>query len=93
MTKLGENKINLDIFKRKFRQKNFSSDSSTHTLSKFKNLSREIQFITAGYFDFDSMIWKDRIDDQALSSTQWYQKKTHYVRQGYTLVRPIGPLV
>ena len=110
LAQLGENKIDPDIFKRKFKQKkseafeNFvarehpnkncstnidecvdSEAQSDSRMIKFKNLSKEVQFITAGYFDFNSMIWKDRIDGRTLNSSQWYQEKSHYLRKSYSL--------
>ena len=96
MAENGENEIDLNVFSRQFKRKNseavetfvareecsenFSSDSSTKTLIQYKNLSKDIQFITAGYFDFNSMTWKDEIDDQILNSTEWYQENSHYLR-------------
>ena len=60
-----------------------SEVQSDSRMIKFKNLNREIQFITAGYFDFNSMIWKDEIDGRTLNSTQWYQEQSHYLRKSY----------
>ena len=115
MAQLGENKIDSDIFQRKFKPKkseafeNFvarehpnkncstnidecvdSEAQSDSRMIKFRNLSKEVQFITAGYFDFNSMIWKDRIDDRALNSTEWYQEKSHYLRQSYNKYKVAG---
>ena len=86
MAKNGENKIDLNVFSRQFvardeRSKNFATDDH-EALIKFKNLSKEIQFITAGYFDFNSMIWKDEIDGRNLNSTEWYKENSHYLREG-----------
>ena len=98
MAQNGQNEIDLNVFSRQFqrknsksletfvprdeRSKNFATDKD-ETLIKFKNLSKEIQFITAGYFDFNSMTWKDEIDGRTLNSTEWYQENSHYLRKGY----------
>ena len=98
MAQNGENEIDLNVFSRQFkrknseafetfvardeRSKNFTTNKN-ETLIKYKNLSKEIEFITAGYFDFNSMIWKDEIDGRNLKSTEWYKENSHYLREGY----------
>ena len=59
------------------------NDSGTKTLTKLKNLSRELRFITDGYFDFDEMIWRDRSDGRVLNSSEWYQDNSYHLRQGF----------
>ena len=56
------------------------SQSKTKKLVKLKNLDKELRFITEGYFDFDEMIWKDRIDGRALGQDEWYQSDSFYLR-------------
>ena len=59
------------------------NDSRTKTLTKLENLSRELRFITDGYFDFDDMIWRDRSDGRVLNSSEWYQDNSYHLRQGF----------
>ena len=56
------------------------SQSKPKKLVKLKNLDKELRFITEGYFDFDEMIWKDRIDGRALGQDEWYQSDSFYLR-------------
>ena len=58
-------------------------DSSKKSLIKLKNLSKELRFITEGYFDFDEMIWIDQSDGRALNANDWYQDSSHHMRQGF----------
>ena len=59
--------------------------SRPKTLVKLKNLNKEIRFITEGYFDFDEMIWKDQIDGRTLTTSEWYQNDSFYLREGLKL--------
>ena len=59
------------------------NDSRTKTLTKLRNLGKELLFITDGYFDFDEMIWRDRSDGRALNSSEWYQDNSYHLRQGF----------
>ena len=55
------------------------------TLVKLKNLNKELLFLTEGYFDFNEMIWKDQIDGRTLTTSEWYQDDSFYLREGLKL--------
>ena len=57
-------------------------DLKPKSLTKLKNLDKELRFITGGYFDFDEMIWKDRSDGRVLNSSDWYENVSYYLRKG-----------
>ena len=59
------------------------TDSRKKSLIKLKNLSKELRFITEGYFDFEEMIWKDQSDGRALNANDWYQDSSLHMRQGF----------
>ena len=59
--------------------------SRPKTLVKLKNLNKELRFITEGYFDFNEMIWKDQIDGRTLTTSEWYQNDSFYLREGLKL--------
>ena len=56
--------------------KNYESNKSV----KLKDLSKDLLFITDGYFDFNEMIWKDRSDGRDIKPSQWYQNDLFYLR-------------
>ena len=58
------------------------ADLKPKSLTKLKNLDKELRFITGGYFDFDEMIWKDRSDGRVLNSSDWYENVSYYLRKG-----------
>ena len=57
-----------------------ADSTKSKTLVKLKNLNKELRFITEGYFDFDEMIWKDQIDGRTLTTSEWYQNDSFYLR-------------
>lgn len=59
--------------------------TKSKTLVKLKNLNKELRFITEGYFDFNEMIWKDQIDGRTLTTSEWYQNDSFYLRGGLKL--------
>ena len=87
---LSETEVDSRIFKRTSRKnikthaddyrmksnKNYESNKSV----KLKDLSKDLLFITDGYFDFNEMIWKDRSDGRDIKPSQWYQNDLFYLR-------------
>ena len=90
MVKLGDKEIDPDVFIWRLQRKPADGvgmeadiDSSQKSFIKLKNLSKELRFITEGYFDFEEMIWKDQSDSRALNANDWYQDSSHHMRQGF----------
>ena len=87
LVQLGEKEIDSDVFLWRLLRNDgvveAKIDSSKKSLIKLKNLSKELRFITEGYFDFKEMIWKDQSDGRALNANDWYQDSSHHMRQGF----------
>ena len=75
--KLSETEVDGRVFKRMNLNRNLELEKSV----KLKDLSKDLLFITDGYFDFNEMIWKDRSDGRAIKPSQWYQNDLFYLRQ------------
>ena len=98
MVKLGDKRVDPDVFSRRFKHKNptaepdnndrlnkdAKNDSSTKTFIKLRNLSKQLRFITEVYFDFNTMMWRDRFEGRALNTSHWYQDNSYHVRHGLT---------
>ena len=74
---LSETEVDGRVFKRMNLNRNLELEKSV----KLKDLSKDLLFITDGYFDFNEMIWKDRSDGRAIKPSQWYQNDLFYLRQ------------
>ena len=77
LVKLSDTEVDGRVFKRMNSNRNLESEKSV----KLKDLSKDLLFITDGYFDFNEMIWKDRSDGRAIKPSQWYQNDLFYLRQ------------
>ena len=97
---LGETKVDIRVFTRSKRKhletfenrtddhdRNHYKDSGPKKLIELKHLSKNIRFITNGFFDFDEMIWKDRSDGRAIQSSEWYQNDAFYLRIDFKLMQ------
>ena len=93
---LGETKVDIRVFTRSKRKhletfENRADDRDHYKdpkkMIELKHLSKNIRFITNGFFDFDEMIWKDRSDGRAIQSSEWYQNDAFYLRIDFKLMQ------